>query len=306
MNRFSGRLLLIGLTLVFVSACETEQTAPESPDTEASALQLSEIWTLAEGLNRPESVVYDPEQDALYVSNINGDGSEKDGNGYLSKVSTTGQMVEEQWVTGLNAPKGLALSGNRLYASDIDELVEIDPATGEITARYPAEGAAFLNDVAAGPDGSVYVSDSRVSKLYRLQGGNLSLFLEDGRVMAPNGVHIVEGRLVVAAGDSTIENAGGARYLQSVSLDGQEIAPLSDRTPIGSVDAVEPDERGGLFLTDWGAGKVMHYAPENGVTTLLEVSQGTADLEYVPDTQTIYLPVMMSDRLIAYRVERSE
>lgn len=304
MNSFTGKLLTIAILIGIGTACESGQDQPavsETTSVQTELPQLKEVWSLEEGLNRPESVVFDAERDLLYVSNINGGPSEQDGTGYLSSVSTDGQLVEERWVTGLDAPKGLAISNGRLYVADVDELVEVDLSTGEIAARYTVEGAGMLNDVAAGPDGVVYVSDSQTHNLYRLQNGELSVWIEGGEILTPNGVHVVDDQLVVAAADSTAENPGNARYLQTISLDGSEFGVLGDRAPIGGLDAVEPDGRGGLFLSDWGAGTVMYFG-QDSVSTLVTVSQGTADLEFVAETEMVYLPVMMSDRLIAYRV----
>jgi hypothetical protein len=98
------------------------------------------VWTL-EGLEAPESAHFDEARDALYVSNINGEPTAKDGNGYISRVSPNGQMLEAKWVTGLDAPKGLVSDGATLYVSDIDRLVAIDIEAGEISGTWPAEGA---------------------------------------------------------------------------------------------------------------------------------------------------------------------
>lgn len=269
-------------------------------------LRLVEVWKLDQGLDRPESVVYDAARDVLYVSSIGGAPAEKDGNGYLSRVSPEGKMLEQKWVTGgMHAPKGLTLSNGRLYAADLDALIEINPESGEIIARYPVKdgGESFLNDVTADTDGTVYVSDSRTSRLYRLHEGTFDVWVEDPNIRNPNGVHVVDGQLIVAAGDEKAENPGAARYLQVVDLKSRAIKPLKDRTPLGGTDAVEPDGKGGLFLSDWAAGKVMHFSAEGQVTVLKELGPGTADLDYVDEQKIVYLPIMMSDELVAYRVE---
>jgi DNA-binding beta-propeller fold protein YncE len=114
----------------------------------ASAESLSESWRV-EGLSNPESVLFDPTQNVLYVSNIAGEAMAKDGKGFISRLSPDGKILTLKWTTGLNAPKGLALVGERLFVSDIDELVAVDTKTGKIAKRWPAAGAKFLNDVAA-------------------------------------------------------------------------------------------------------------------------------------------------------------
>jgi hypothetical protein len=88
-------------------------------------------------LKNPESVIYSPKQDILFVSNIDGKPNEKDQKGFISKVSpSNGNIIELSWITGLNAPKGMAIYNNtKLYVSDI------------------------LNDVASDNHGNIYVSD---------------------------------------------------------------------------------------------------------------------------------------------------
>jgi hypothetical protein len=68
-------------------------------------------------------------------------------------------MIEPEWVTGLDAPKGMAQYGNTLYVADVDRLVAVDTASGEITGTWAAEDAQFLNDVAVDKSGRVFVSN---------------------------------------------------------------------------------------------------------------------------------------------------
>jgi hypothetical protein len=73
-----------------------------------SAAEPQQVWQ-AEGLDGPESAVLDSEEGVLYVSNVNGEANAADGNGYVAKLSVNGEILDKEWVTGLNAPKGLAL-----------------------------------------------------------------------------------------------------------------------------------------------------------------------------------------------------
>ena len=79
-------------------------------------------------------------------------------------------MQDAEWVKGLNAPKGLVLSGDKLYVSDVDQLVEIDVNSGAVTNSFNAEGAQFLNDTAVDADGRVFVSDMLTDSIYVLAG----------------------------------------------------------------------------------------------------------------------------------------
>ena len=64
-------------------------------------------WQVTEVLSNPESSYYDADSGYLFLSHVNGPGKEKDGNGYVSKITLKGEVIEQRWFTGLNAPKGL-------------------------------------------------------------------------------------------------------------------------------------------------------------------------------------------------------
>ncbi|MEX1027932.1 MAG: hypothetical protein WD049_07990 [Candidatus Paceibacterota bacterium] len=77
--------------------------------------------------------------------------------------------------------------------------------------------------------------------------------------------------------------------------------PNLGQAQVRLVDVWKLDE--GLFLSDWAAGKVTYFSADGEVTMLKELGPGTADLEYVDSIKMVYLPVMMSDELVAYRVQ---
>ena len=129
------------------------------------------MWETPANLKNPESVAYAPKQNVLFVSNVNGKPDQKDQNGFISKVSpSNGSIIELNWVTGLDAPKGIAISNDnsKLYVSDITDLIEIDIANGKIIKRYNAPGSAFLNDVVSDNQGNIYVSDTGINTIYKL------------------------------------------------------------------------------------------------------------------------------------------
>src|SRR5690606_16026969 len=109
-----------------------------------------------------------------------------------------------QWATGLNAPKGMAILDDKLYVTDIDELVEINIADSAITNRFPVQGAAFLNDVAT--DGKkVYFSDSQTGKVHVLEDGKVNTVAE--------GMEAINGLAFNNAGTLHILNGQGlVRY----------------------------------------------------------------------------------------------
>jgi len=137
------------------------------------------------------------------------------GDGFISRVSADGRILDLRWVIGLESPKGLALANGRLYVGDDPDVVEIDPAKGVIRARYaPAGGPGGFNDCTADPAGNVYVFSRRLATVFRLRAGR---FLPWARIDAakaggPNGLLAERDRLLlggwVVRGDDGQETPG--------------------------------------------------------------------------------------------------
>jgi hypothetical protein len=78
--------------------------------------KLDKLWATDTIVAIPESVLPDLKKNTLYVSLIDGGGWVVDGKGGVGKLSTDGKHYDSTWITGLNAPKGLGMMNNRLYA----------------------------------------------------------------------------------------------------------------------------------------------------------------------------------------------
>jgi len=263
------------------------------------------LWETT-GLKTPESALPVPAEGFAYVSNVAGQPTDKDGNGFISKVSLSdGKIIAFEWAKGLDAPKGMALAGGKLYVSDIDKLVEIDTASATILAKHDAPGATFLNDVAVDTQGNVYVSDSNTSTIWRLAGGKFEKWLEGPALKFPNGLYVDGDKLIVAAwgapGTSSKTGASPANLLE-ISIADKKISDLGDGTPVGNLDGIEPigDD---FLVTDWVAGALYRIDRKGKATQLLDLDQGTADIGYVPETGLLLIPMMMSEKLIAYKVQ---
>jgi outer membrane protein assembly factor BamB len=257
----------------------------------------------ASGFQNPESAVPDVTAGVIYVSNVAGKPDGKDGNGFISKLSPDGKMITEKWITGLDAPKGLALYGGRLFVADIDKLVEIDIATGTIAARHEATGAKLLNDVAADDDGGVYVSDWPGNAIWRYADGTFEKWLESDKLLCPNGLLVENDRLIVAAwgameADFSTKIPG---HLLAVSLTDKTISDLGDGKPVGNLDGLEAFDGDTYLVTDWVAGKVFQIDQSGKATQLLKLSQGSADLNYDPETRIAIIPMMVEGKVVAYK-----
>lgn len=263
------------------------------------------VWE-ATGFEAPESALYDASTQVIYVSNIAGDGLEKNGQGYISKLDPDGQIVEQQWATGLDAPKGMALHEGTLYVADIDTLVAIGLDDGKRVDAWTVSQAKFLNDVTVDAQGRVFVSDMLDAAIYVLDGGELSEWLKGGDITAPNGLLAEDDRLVVAswgvlAGEGFETETLG--HLKVVDYETKEVQSLGAGEPLGNLDGVEPDGRGGYLVTDWVNGTLFRIDAQGETEQLLDLDQGSADLGYIEDQNLAVIPMMMDDRVVAYRIE---
>jgi hypothetical protein len=285
-----GRGCTIAALVTLIAACATTRIEP---------------WSLSQGLNAPESAYLDVGSGFLFISQVGmrpgGSPADKNGGGVISKLTPDGKVVSANWVTGLNSPKGLRSHGGTLWVSAVDEVVAIDIASGTIKSRVAIAGSKFLNDVATGPDGTVYVSDMATSKIHRVKDGTASTFAEGDQLEHPNGLLVEGDSLVVAAwgkpeADFSTKVPGRLYRLNLATGAKTLITP----NPTGNLDGVESDGRGGYIVSDWMAGKVFQVAANGDTRLLKQFKQGAADIAYLPASRTLIVPHMLENRVQAY------
>jgi sugar lactone lactonase YvrE len=266
---------------------------------------LATAWSVDEGLSAPESACYDPASNSIFVSNIAGKAAEKDGAGWISKLDSTGKVVEAQWVRGLNAPKGIGVHKNRLWVSDIDQLIGIDIPTGEIKERIPLDSAKFLNDVAIDHDGVVYVSDMLANKIFRVADGKATVAAEGEELSFPNGILVHDGKLIIASRGEGLDPqtfvAKAPGHLLSLDLSTKEIEPIT-REPLGFLDGVELDGSGGYYVSDVISGKLFRVTSEGEAALLIENLNKPADFAVIESERLLVLPHLAANKVVAYRL----
>ncbi|MEP6577165.1 MAG: hypothetical protein ABJB85_12120 [Nitrososphaerota archaeon] len=310
----SAIMLFSGISINLYN--NNNQAQAQQPQVEST--KINKLWETPNDLKNPESVAYASEQNVLFVSNVNGKPTQKDQNGFISKVSSSnGSIIELNWVTGLNAPKGIAISNNKstLYVSDITDLVEINIDNGKIMRRFNAPGSAFLNDVVSDNQGNIYVSDTVTNTIYKLdinaKDGNdtssLQAWLQSPQLNSPNGLHVdnSKNRLIVASlGNMSKPGAG----IEVIELKNKTITTLGKEgttSPFGGLDGIESDTtEAHYYVTDNPAGKVyIVNADGTGYGTLIDLhTKGAADLGFIPSQSTIIIPLMQDNKLVAYKL----
>ena len=256
----------------------------------AQTHQLEKIWESKEQLTTPESVLYDEQQNWLYVSLIDGSGSEKDGKGGVALLNLDGTIKNAEWLTGLNAPKGLARYKNKLYIADITSVVIADALTGKIKKTIEIPESTFLNDVAVDTYGVVYVSDTRDNKIYAIKEGEVSLYLDN--VPSINGLKVVDNKLLALAGKEFWE------------IDANKKVKVFTKGFEQGGDGLEPVGNGDYLVTCWPG--IIYYVNADGTFKKIQDVQGqmnTADLGYNPKEKILYIPTFNSNSVIAYKLK---
>jgi hypothetical protein len=285
---------LFGLSAAFLFAqCSPQKTEEASTEEmvveDAKTPTLTKVWETPATLTTCESVLYDVNTGNLYVSNIEGTPTDKDGKGSISILDKNGTIVNQEWVTGLNAPKGMAISDGKLYVTDIDELVEIDLESGEITNKYPVEGAEFLNDAAA-YNGKIYFTGMNKGLLHVLDEGVVSTVSEGNASL--NGVAVSSDGKIYGLDGSGLKmfNADGSSTMLNTTVTGGDgLIILGD----------------GNYVASRWVGEI-YFVSGDGQTLLLDTKaeeSNTADVGFIPEENLVLVPTFMKNKVVAYKLD---
>ncbi len=294
-----GALLAVGL----LTAC---RAADETEDSDPAAIGVDEPITIqAIGLSTPESVLHDPVADVYLISNVNGSPLAEDGNGFISRVAPTGDLISLKWIDGeaegvtLHAPKGMAIVGDTLYVTDITVVRMFDRQTGAPLGHIAVEGATFLNDLSAGPDGTVYVTDSGLAAgeagfvptgtdgVHRLTGGTAERIVAGEELARPNGTAVADGRLWVVS--------FGAPHLYAIE-DGEMGEPI--RLPDQGLDGLIITPSGTFLVSSWNAQAIYAGTPDGTFEAVVTDVEAPADIGYDAQRNRVLIPLFMGDAVI--------
>jgi hypothetical protein len=256
------------------------------------AQKLELKWKTDTVFRVPESVYLDTKNDVLYVANIDGKSDQKDGKGFISKLGRDGKVITLEWVSGLNAPKGMGLVKNNLYVADITAVVVIDIVTGKIVTTHEIEGAKFLNDVTTDEKGNVYISDSGAGKIYQMQNnGKPQLFFESADLKRVNGLLSLKDGLYVA-------DAGtGVNYKLTADKKLNKFGETSQ-----GADGIVMIGKEGYIVSCWG-GEVFFVDTTGKSQKMLDTKEqklNSADIAYDSKTKTVFVPTFFGNSVMAY------
>ncbi|WP_316822308.1 ATP-binding protein [Pedobacter gandavensis] len=252
--------------------------------------ELVKIWETDSVVNMPESVLHDSKANLLYVSVMGNSPDAVDGIGGVGKLQTDGKVINLDWVTGLNAPKGLAQYGNLLYVADLTEVVVIDVAKAQVVRKIPIEDTKFLNDITVSDKGIVYVSDTRMKKIFKIEKNLPSLYLDS--MNGVNGLKAIKNDLYILSGKEFLK-ADRNKKISKIAL-----------LPAGG-DGLEPIGNGDFICSSWG-GYIYYVNSDGKCEVLLDThleKKNTADIGYDPVKKMIFIPTFYKKSVMAYQLK---
>jgi hypothetical protein len=244
------------------------------------------------------------------VSNINGSPGDKDNNGFITKVSPEGKVLELKWIAGgakgvtLDAPKGMAISGGTLYVADLSVVRMFDKKTGKPKGEVKLAGATFVNDVVAGDGGRVYVSDTGVKftdkgaeatkteAVWLIEKGKAKVVAKSDELGRPNGVlGAKDGVWVVTFGSNEL-------YRLDEKGQRQDITKL----PQGGLDGIVP-VGDSVLVSSWDAGAVYRGKPGGTFEPIVSGVKAPADIGFDTKRSRVLVPLFTENAVAVYDVK---
>jgi DNA-binding beta-propeller fold protein YncE len=244
---------------------------------------LGKLWESdSTTLRNPESVLYDPGSNTLYVSST--------GSGTVVRLDLDGKVIQKDWVTGLQRNMGSALYNGLFYTTDPKGIAVVDVGKASFVKLIPIENAQLLNDVAVDSKGVIYVSDTRAAKVYKIEGDKASVYLEN--MPGANGLLTVNTDLYVLT-STRLQKVDANKTLTTVA-EGFE-SGLDGTVMVAEKEFIISNYQGMLW-----------YVKADGTRQLLLDTRASRtmsnDIAYNSKTKTLYVPSFGTNRIIAYKV----
>ncbi len=261
------------------------------------------------GFATPESAEYYAAEDLILVTNINGHPAEKDRNGFISKVSPEGKVIELKWLDGekdgvmLNAPKGMTIIGNRLFVTDIDSVRIFQLPEGGMVKSIQVRGSSFLNGITPMQDGSVLVTDTGVNADFSPAGndavyqvwpdGYYKKLIDMSGFGGPNGV------LADANGITVVTFGSGDIYQYSLSGE-LKSGPVALAPGLDGLVGLKDGQR---LITGWGESTLYQMSAAGEVQPLVTGLDAPADIDLDTKRNRVLVPLFKQDRLLMIPLE---
>jgi hypothetical protein len=266
------------------------------------------------GFSSPSAILHDPVRDVYWVSNLNVDGPA--GSGFISRLDPEGKRVTLNFIDGrsagivLNAPHGLAISGDSLLVADVTAVRRFNANTGAAEGNIQIPDARYLSDVAVAADGSLFVADV---------GGdpNLASVPEEGtdavyQISAAGEVSTVARRpdlggpfaLLADQRGVWIACTGSSELLLLVPQPGGPVSPDAGRLelPGGVPRGITSIPDGTLLISSWKQRAVYRGYRDGPFEPVITGLESPADLDYDLRRKRLLIPLLTGQALAIFEL----
>ena len=289
------KLPFISMGIIICAVSFISCTSKDHPKTKEwkRGQDFSKVLFSVEGFEGPEAVRYDEELDVYFVSCFVGSTS-GDANGYVSKVSSSGEIIELKYMTGteqypFDAGRGMYITGDTLWVADHSGVHYFNKKTGTQIGfvDFSRFEPGFINDI-VGKDGDLYVTDTGQRKVYRIRNLEVELVKENLPIM-PNGITTLpNGNLVFAPW-----NDGPEIYQYDVSNDSLSIYATAAGS--NNYDGIEYFDGGLITSTQFDSS--LHLMIDGRDELFIKLPGRPADIAIDPNRGIVAVPYVALNRV---------
>lgn len=265
--------------------------------------EVSKIMVSDVGFATPESVEYYADKDLYLVTNINGSPFDTDDNGFISKLSPDGKVIDLKWIDGasdevqLDAPKGMTIIGNKLFVADITQLRVFELPSGKQLPSINVKGSSFLNGITAGNGDYVYLTDTGMKPGFKSSGtdaiykvwadGKVETILKDPNMGRPNGILNDHGDIYVVFFNTA----------KMIKMDDKGNITEMPKPFAARLDGLVKLQDGSLAMSSWESSSIDVY--KNGeYETIAEFLNSPADMGVDTKRNRLLIPLFNENKVL--------
>lgn len=251
-------------------------------------LFLLSLSLLAQSYDSPESAVYDPVNNQYLISNATG--------GTIVAADVNSHSLSAFISSGLNSPKGMFVTNNMLYVTDVNKVHIINLSSGSISQSVTITDAQHLNDITGNSD-TVFMTDMQASKVFYMttNGAGNGLVSDSWSLDTPNGI------LLDANNDLIVVSFVSNSPLQKIQrTSGTVIFEMG--TAISDMDGITQDASGTYYVSSWNSDAVYHFSsvmsPPTSGDKAVKTANDPADIYYDDQNDVLVVPLFTDNNVL--------
>lgn len=300
MNTFILRSSTSLLLSFFVLISCTSKKEPVAQKTWKKGQDFNSVSFSVEGFDGPEAVRYDEELDVYFVSCFVGSTS-GDANGYVSKVSSSGEIQELKFMVGtekypFDAGRGMYITGDTLWVADHSGVHYFNKKSGDHLGfvDFGAFENGFINDIVQGADGNLYVTDTGTRSLFRIKNFEVELVVDELPIM-PNGIaRLPSGELAFAPW-----NDGPEIYQYNIETD--MLSVYGTAAGSNNYDGIEWFDGGLITSTQFDSS--LHLMVDGKDEMFIKLPGRPADIAIDPNRGMVAVPYVALNRIDFWQLQ---